>query len=97
MDTDPETQANTLSPDLQIAMHTVEGALRVLVLDKAASGHEHTMLDTAWHHDLVITTFQRLSVEWGKGRKNAKSLFAQVSPARLCLCPGQATPSAAFI
>ncbi len=63
---------------MQIAMHTAEGALRVLVLDRTADGHEHTALDTAWHHDLVITTFQRLSVEWGKGRKNVRSLFRQV-------------------
>ena len=70
---------------MQIAMHTAEGALRVLVLDKAADGHEHTALDTAWHHDLVITTFQRLSVEWGKGRKNVRSLFSQVRRQRLLL------------
>ena len=63
---------------VQIGMHTAPGALRVLVLDKAADGFEHTALDTAWHHDLVITTFQRLSVEWGKGRKNVRSLFSQV-------------------
>ena len=63
---------------VQIAMHTAEGALRVRVLDKTADGQEHTALDTAWHHDLVITTFQRLSVEWGKGRKNVRSLFSQV-------------------
>lgn len=67
---------------VQIAMHTAEGALRVLVLDRMADGHEHTALDTAWHHDLVITTFQRLSVEWGKGRKNVRSLFSQVRPPR---------------
>ena len=63
---------------VQIEMHTAQGALRVLVMDKAADGFEHTALDTAWHHDLVITTFQRLSVEWGKGRKNVRSLFGQV-------------------
>ena len=68
---------------VQIAMHTAEGALRVLVLDRMADGHEHTALDTAWHHDLVITTFQRLSVEWGKGRKNVRSLFSQVWPPRI--------------
>ena len=63
---------------LQMRMHIAEGALRVKVLNKAAGGKEFTALDTAWHYDLVITTFQRLSVEWSNGRIKAKSIFSQV-------------------
>ena len=60
-------------------MHIAEGALRVKVLDRAADGRESTAMEVAWHCDLVITTFQRLSVEWSNGRIKAKSIFNQVS------------------
>ena len=60
-------------------MHIAEGALRVKVLDRAADGRESTAMETAWHCDLVITTFQRLSVEWSNGRIKPKSIFNQVS------------------
>ena len=64
---------------LQMRMHIAEGALRVKVLDRAADGRESTAMEVAWHCDLVITTFQRLSVEWSNGRIKAKSIFNQVS------------------
>ncbi len=57
-------------------MHTSAGALKVRIIEKALTG-EYTALDTAWHYDLVITTFQRLSVEWGKGRQKTNFLFNQ--------------------
>ena len=60
-------------------MHIAEGALRVRVLDRAADGRESTAMEIAWHCDLVITTFQRLSVEWSNGRIKAKSIFNQVT------------------
>ena len=60
-------------------MHIAEGALRVTVLDRAADGRESTAMEIAWHCDLVITTFQRLSVEWSNGRIKPKSIFNQVS------------------
>ena len=60
-------------------MHIAEGALRVKILDRAADGRESTAMEVAWHCDLVITTFQRLSVEWSNGRIKAKSIFNQVS------------------
>ena len=64
---------------LQMRMHIAEDALRVKVLDRAADGRESTAMDIAWHYDLVITTFQRLSVEWSNGRIKAKSIFNQVT------------------
>lgn len=56
------------------------------VLDKAADGAELTAMDTAWHSDLVITTFQRLSVEWGKAQRKQKSIFHQVRHPSLGIC-----------
>ena len=74
-----------MSAYVQIAMHTAEGALKVRIFDKALSG-EYTALDTAWHYDLVITTFQRLSVEWGKGQKKPNFLFNQAGAPQDCGC-----------
>ena len=62
---------------LQIEMHTAQGALRVLILNKV-DGQESTAMNIAWHYDLVVTTFSRLSTEWGKEKKKQKSIFDQV-------------------
>jgi len=61
----------------QVALHVAAGALRVAVLSdvKTAAGapppssrRRLTAADLAWNHDLVITTFPRLSAEWGRRR-----------------------------
>ena len=62
---------------LQIEMHTAQGALRVRILNKV-DGQESTAMNIAWHYDLVVTTFSRLSTEWGKEKKKQKSIFDQV-------------------
>ncbi|CAI5507418.1 unnamed protein product [Closterium sp. Naga37s-1] len=50
----------------QISRHVAPGALRVFVYDgvnqKAPAVHS-----LAWDYDVVVTTFSRLSVEWGGG------------------------------
>lgn len=62
---------------LQIEMHTAQGALRVRILNKV-DGQESTAMNIAWHYDLVVTTFSRLSTEWGKEKKKQRSIFDQV-------------------
>jgi hypothetical protein len=54
----------------QIKLHVAPGALRVRVLD-AVDGPPVPADALAWHTDLVITTFQRLSNERRGGRPEA--------------------------
>lgn len=57
-------------------MHTVTGTIRVRVLGDA---EPLNALDIAWHYDIVITTFQRLSNEGSLGKRSSAAL-KQVSP-----------------
>ena len=53
--------------NLQINMHTACDAVRVKVL---VSKLDEEPQDIAWHYDIVITTFQRLSTECSSGKQS---------------------------
>lgn len=65
-------------------MHTVTGAVRVKVLDGKVEGERLTALDIAWHYDIVVTTFQRLSTE-GSPDKWSSSALTQVKSSKILI------------
>jgi len=56
---------------MQIDMHTEADKVRVKVLDSRRDSKPLTALDIAWHYDVVITTFQRLSIERSLGKRSS--------------------------
>ncbi len=63
-------------------MHTAN-AVRVKVLDTRLDADPLAALDIAWKYDIVITTFQRLSLEGSLGKQSA---LAQVDHCQPLIC-----------
>ncbi|CAL8471722.1 g11264 [Coccomyxa elongata] len=72
----------------QINMHTVTGTVRVRVLDSRGDAEPLNALDIAWHYDIVITTFQRLSNEGSLGKQSSASVLKQIHWLRIILDEG---------
>ena len=71
----------------QIAQHVAEDTLRVKVLDSGSGKQADTAQDLAASYDLVITTFQRLSLEKGLGK--GSPLLKVDSLSACCMYPAR--------
>jgi hypothetical protein len=67
-------------------MHTVPGTLRVKVVEGALSSDACSAMDLAWNYDLVITSFQQLTLEERnrKAKQHYTSPLMQVRPLSSC-------------
>ncbi|KIY95542.1 F-box protein, partial [Monoraphidium neglectum] len=76
----------------QILQHVKQGLLRVAILDSSTEGGgtSYEPYELAWNHDVVITTFTRLSAEWTAARSGLgkRHLLLQVHWLRIILDEG---------